>query len=121
MILDTAKNYAIGILFGLTVVGGIASYVLYQRADKLAAQVQPLRDAAREATDIAETNRLALVRCEGEKKAMREANERAIRDAREDADRAEADAEEYRKRLTNPPADCEATLRAVVCPALRDY
>lgn len=121
ILLDTAKNYAIGILFALTTVGGIASYVLYQKAERVAAQVQPLRDAAKEATDIAELHRKNLVQCEADKKAMREANERALEQAEKGRQEAEASAEEFRRRLANPPVDCQALLQQRICPSLRDY
>lgn len=99
----------------------VGNYSMWQKAKAAEAAVQPLRDAARDASRIAEAHRTAREKCEGEKLAMRKANDRAVEASEEARRRAEADLEEFQLRLANPPAGCQAFLEMEICPALLDY
>lgn len=100
---------------------GMGNYALWQRAKAAAATAQPLRDAARDAAALATTARAALRVCENEKKAMREANGKALAQSQREREAAEASAEAYRRLLANPPAECRDQLALQLCPALRGY
>lgn len=121
IVLDTAKNYAIGILFATTVLGGLASYVEHQRAERYQASVDPLKQAVKDTDKINTTLRTALQQCEGEKLRLRKANEKAVEEAGKAGEEARLANEAYQHLLANPPLSCAAVLDQEVCPELANF
>lgn len=119
--LKTIELYAILAL--LAAVVGLAGWNHILRADNraMAAQVQPLRQAAKDAAKLDDRYRTELQQCEASKLALKQANDDAIAQAGKDAQAAFASGEAYQKTLDSSPKGCDSILKATVCPALMGY
>lgn len=115
--------YVLAAMFAALVVCGLV--IKSQRADikVLEAKVQPLENALRDSARISEGHRTALNACEAEKLRVAQANAKAAEQAAKNAQQAAEQAEDFFRVLANPPKgqQCEAFLKARICPALMDY
>lgn len=109
---------SLAVLLGLS---GLVNYLQFERGRAIKAQAAPLRQAAKDATRLAEEYRRALQECESEKVRVHEEGEREKAKAEQAKRDAATDQEDYDRRRVNAPADCDEIRKARVCPALMDY
>lgn len=115
--------YVLAAMFAALVVCGLV--IKSQRADikVLEAKVTPLENALADATRIGDGHLTALNACEAEKLRVATENAEAAQQAAENAAKSAQQAEDYFRLLANPPKgeQCEAFLKARICPSLMNY